>query len=171
MRAIVVVLILALAGQTARAEKGDPWDGTTIVLEVGGGTAGGLIGGAALGLTGAGMGFLLDRKHAQVPLAAGLLGAIAGVFTGTIVGVHMVGDARGLDGRTWTTVLGASVGTVATAGYAFFLTSGGRAWAAEAVLGYFIFLTPTVIGYQLGAETEDGTAERVISLPMLGGSF
>jgi hypothetical protein len=171
MRAIIVVLILAIAGQTAHAEKGDPWDGTTIALEVGGGTAGGLVGGVALGLTGAGMGYLLDRKHYQAPLAAGLIGALAGMFTGTIVGVHMVGDARGLDGRPWTTVIGATVGTAATASYAFFLAKGGRAWAAEAVLGYFIFLTPTIIGYQLGAETEDGSAERVISLPMLGGSF
>lgn len=58
-----------------------------------------------------------------------------------------------------------------TAAFIMFARHDMNHWLGEALIGYGIFMVPTMIGYHLGASPEMEGAERVISMPLLGGAF
>lgn len=154
MRSLVVVgLVASFLGRPAHADDGDRWDGTTMVVQAGGGIAGGLLGGAGLGLTGALLGSALGRSGDWgAPLAGGAIGVVLGGLTGVIVGVQLTGDARDGTGRWWGTLGGAAVGTGGVV---------ALAWATERARGFHVpkaaafvvlILGTSIVGYHLSGE-------------------
>ena len=80
---LAVLATVLLASSPAHADQEDPFDGGTITAQAGIGGISGLVGGAVMGLVGAGVGHLMNPRDIGMPLA----GAVLGFATGAAIGV------------------------------------------------------------------------------------
>jgi len=154
VRSLVLVgLVASFLVPPAHADDGDRWDGTTMVVQAGGGIAGGLVGGAGFGFAGMLLGSSLGRSGDWgAPLAGGAIGVVVGGITGVVIGVQLTGDARDGTGRWWGTLGGAAVGTGAAVALAWATERARGFHAAKAAAFVTLILGTSIVGYHLSGE-------------------
>ena len=153
MRVISVVVCLALVAGSARADRGEPWDGRTVGIQTGGGVSGLTLGGGA----GALIGFLVGAGFAKrgdwgTPMIGLVGGAVLGGTVGLGFGVQLTGDELDGRGRWW----GTTAGTVAGVGLstAFLIATARRPMGHQVKLAVCLamLLTGPIVGYHLSAD-------------------
>ncbi len=124
-----------------------------MLVQAGGGLAGGVIGGIGVGLTGALIGKAVGpRGNWGAPLAGGVIGVALGLVGGIPVGVQLTGDARDGTGRGWGTAAGTVLATGTGIAVALATETTGGYIVTKAVGFVVLVLGTSILGYHVSAD-------------------